>query len=131
MKDKEQVLIPIRYVGSKPVHEDVLYGTGLVWRPGHVHHVTPEVASWLLQHPDVYEDARSDSAKKKSPIKPSPPPTPRTDHVNEVPLANLTYMTKEQMARYNERYFGERLDASKMTAAQMRTHIISRMREVA
>lgn len=121
-------LIPIRYIGIKLDHEDVLYGTGLKWKPGEVKSVPREVAQWMLTHADVYEDARRPAVQEKDPIVPQPRVARGLDIEQDIPAANLAHMGKKDLALYNFRAFGERIDADKMTAQQMREHIRANMR---
>ncbi len=121
--------IRIRYVGVKDVHEDALYNTG-TWRPGDVREIDAKLAPYLLWHDDVWADARNAAARKKEPVVPTKrEPVYHLDRDRELPPANLAYMTKDDMVRYVASNFGERLDPSKMTDAQMRAHVMDRMRE--
>jgi hypothetical protein len=124
--------IPIRYIGKKPEHEDALYGTGLTWKgQGDVQQVPRLQASHMLVHTDVYEDARTAKAKKSDPITPAKPVVKGLDQVDELPLANLAAMTKEQLLRYNAMQFGDRVHTQTMTEAQLRQRIRDNMQELA
>jgi hypothetical protein len=67
--------IPIRYVGKKPEETDHTYGTGLTWtQEDNVKDVPADKAALLLNHPDVWADARAAKEQKKDPVKPVEPP---------------------------------------------------------
>jgi hypothetical protein len=123
--------IDIRYIGIKPEETDHLYGSGLTWKQGEVKPVDVKIARHLLMHPDVWEDARSKAARKKHPVKAEAPALTKRDKTldHELPLANLAYMTKDQMAQYAARNLGQRINPEEMSEAQMRSFITDRMRE--
>lgn len=60
--------IPIGYCGQKPSKTDMTYETGLTWTKDDIHEVPVEKAALLLNHPDVWFDARTAKAREKSPI---------------------------------------------------------------
>jgi hypothetical protein len=121
--------IPIRYIGKKIEETDHLYGTGITWFGyGDVQPVPKYEAAFLLFHTDIFADDRNKADQAKDPIIPGRPKAPYRDIDNELPTANLVYMTKEAMAQYHERNFRERIDPKTMTAQQMRNTIIDKMR---
>jgi hypothetical protein len=122
--------IPIRYIGKKPSHTDDLYGTNITWeRVGDEKQVPVNVVPFMLMHPDVYEDARSKALQKKQPIKAEPLPMARRDFDKELPMANLAYMTKAQMAQYAAKNLRLDLKPESMTVQQMRNRIMDGMME--
>ena len=125
-------LIPIGYVGKKDVQTDPVAGTGLEWRPGDVHNVTPEQAAILLNHPDVWVDDRPPAAQAKKPIEPHEAPKPVMTEEEERAMANLAplidvgVLDKSGLQQYAMREFGLDLN-EQMPESQMRAEITSRI----
>jgi hypothetical protein len=116
--------VAIRCVINKPEHEDTLYGTGQ-WMPGQVRQVDAEVASWLLFHPDVYEDARPEKLRKKEPIAPQKKPQSykKDQFENQPSPANLLAMDKGALAQYALREFSHRINTEEKTDQQVRGEV--------
>lgn len=110
--------IKIGYCGKKPEEIDHLYGTNLVWHPGVVHDVPREQAKLLLQHEDVWFDARKKKEREKDPIVAEHPKSPRyeDDGSDVPPPAKVHLMPKADLLRYAEMNFGERLDGEQSEA---------------
>lgn len=122
--------INIRYIGNKDVQEDHLYGTGIVWTgKGDVRPVPEDKAPFLLQHTDVWKDARSASARKKTPIAATeevPLRYRETDELLPEPV-KVHLMPLEDLARYAFSAFGERL-APELNVEQARAEVTHMMR---
>lgn len=117
--------IPIEYVGLKEEGEtDHLYGTGITWaQRGDVRHVPEDKAALLLNHADVWADARSEAAQKKSPIEPAVHVAPRLDEqVEEHNPAKIHLMPKEDLQRYALVEYNERIDPT-LSESEMRAEI--------
>jgi hypothetical protein len=119
-------MIPVKYVGKKETGEvDHLYGTKIVWSfPGEVKDVPENKVPLLLNHPDVWQDARTKAEKKAEPIGPKTP-TSRLlrDDDNEIVAdvaAKVHLMDKPGLVTYALTQFGERLDIdNSMTREQV------------
>lgn len=125
----DDITMPIKYIGLKEEQEDVLYGTGL-WKAGEVKQVDVKVASYLLFHPDVYEDARTKAQRKKEPVLGQrKPQTYKHDPLDQVPaLANLPVMDKKALAEYAQREFAAHIETSDKTDQQVRDEVRDLMR---
>lgn len=100
--------IPLRYVGKKDFETDHLYGTNITWRRGEVHDVPANKAALLLQHTDVWADARATSKQKKEPVPPAEP-TKKATKPEETPAANFATMNLEGLRHYAQVNFNEYL----------------------
>ena len=107
-------LIPIKYVGLKPMRPDSVAGTGLVWLPGETHEVEPGAALKLLKHPDVWADARAEEdqapIEAKAEEKPAEPPK---EAEYAPPLVDLNGMSKQALTEFAARELHEELDQKK------------------
>lgn len=109
-------MIPVKYVGKKEAGEvDHLYGTNIVWdHPGDVKDVPAGKVPLLLNHPDVWRDARTKAEKQSDPIGPKSPTSRllRDDDNEIVPdsAAKVHLMEKPALKTYALTQFGERLD---------------------
>ena len=105
--------ILIGYCGQKPEQADTVAGTGLVWKPGTTHQVPRAIAAVLLNHPDVWFDARPEA--KADPVLPAKRDrdAEMTEEEREVlqapPLVRLDQMTEEQLRQFAVRTYGERM----------------------
>jgi len=120
--------VSLQYVGKKPSHEDLLYGTG-TWASGEVKKVKREIAPFLLWHDDVWKDARTHAARKKDQITPSmkPPVMRHDERETDMPAINLANMDARGLANYAKNTFGRNLDASR-PAADLRAEVRTLMR---
>lgn len=121
--------VPLRYVGKKASGEtDHLYGTGITWdKPGDVKDVPADKAPLLLNHPDVWRDARVSAAKKTDPIEPKEPESKRIHEEEIIPdvAAKVHLMDKTGLVAYALTQFGERLDLDgKGTVESVRTEVV-------
>lgn len=100
----------IKYIGSKPVFRDHIFGTGLEWTPGQAHPVSAAVAEQMLRFPTF------DEGDGEEPSQEAPPITDQTEERVEEevdhPLVNLEAMTKADLVQYAHRNFGVVLDPS-------------------
>lgn len=106
--------VSLQYVGKKPSHEDLLYGTGS-WASKEVKKVEREIVPFLLFHDDVWQDVRPLVARKKDPITPMKKPLlikPDERDVN-IPPANIAVMDAAGLARFAKNTYGRNLDASR------------------
>ena len=100
--------VPIKYIGKKDEHKDNLYGTGLEWKAGQVHHVPPAAAAKMLAHTDTYaQDGVSVAgvAESNAPAKDAAP------QKLPVPLPNLDGMTAQELVNFAQQHYGEKLSA--------------------
>lgn len=93
----------ITYVGAKPMREDSVAGTGLVWRQGETLPVPVAAAAALLRYPDVWVRADDEVTDDGKPESGQAKPAPRRDEADEaldaVPLQAVAVMDKTDLAR--------------------------------
>lgn len=111
-------MVLIEYVGKKDTGEiDHLYGTNIVWaKPGDTQDVPEDKVALLLNHPDVWRDARTKAQKKAEPIEPKTEASKRFDEHDKVEpdvTAKIHLMAKEDLVRHAYINFGETLDDTK------------------
>ena len=99
--------IPIRYVGKKPEETDHTYGTGITWHTDEIHDVPVDKACFLLNHPDVWEDARPKGAIKKAPVQPAEPVRQYAKDEDIVIPSNLPSMDADALRTYVLQNWGE------------------------
>jgi|GEM_PF-1326349 hypothetical protein len=112
-------LIPIEYVGKKAEKRDNVADTGLSWRPGQIHFVTPRVAVILLRYPDIWREswdkAESDPGSVGLVVE-DPPPPPEPTPVEKrgqvaFDLPNLQGMTNDDLVKFAQSAYGQTLSA--------------------
>jgi len=111
-------MIGIKYIGTREVHEDNLYGTGLRFAPDEVHNVDDTIAEKMLAHTDVYEGVK--------PIKGEAAATVATKTESEnlpIPLPNLEGMNKQELTAFAQQHYGEKMH-HKMSEENMRSAIM-------
>lgn len=122
--------IPIGYCGQKPSKTDTTYETGLTWTKDDVHEVPVEKAALLLNHPDVWFDARTEKAQAKAPVEPVSPKSRGPLEEAEDPAAVPTPMhlidTIEKAATFAKQNFNIDLDQS-LTIDEARAEIQKHM----
>lgn len=98
--------VPVKYIGKKGEHKDNLYGTGLEWKPGQVHHVPAAAAAKMLAHTDTYAQ---DGAAVAGVAENNAPAKDATPQKLPVPLPNLDGMTAQELADFAQQHYGEKL----------------------
>jgi hypothetical protein len=120
--------VPLRYVGKKPSEVDHIYGTGIQWIKGisDVQEVPEDKAPFLLAHPDVWADARTEKQREKRPI---PAVERQSLQVNDpaphhilLPDINTMTATRDELRDYAHRHFGIEL-AEKATQETLRNDL--------
>ena len=91
----------IQCISQRPVHNDLLYGTG-TWSPWEVKDVPDDSAAKMLRHTDVY--VRPDMALDNVPtVTPTPPETDADDPRQEIydKLQNFTLAQTKEFIKQN------------------------------
>lgn len=109
----------IKYVGKKPSRPDTVANTGLVWFPDTVHIVTDQVASALLQHPDIWaevdlEQAVSDAGKVtsgKPDVTDSKPKPAKRDEPTPLERVNVRDMSLNELRAFAKSHLNVALPA--------------------
>ena len=112
--------VPVKYIGKKDEHKDNLYGTGLEWNPGQVHHVPAAAAAKMLAHTDTYAQdgaAVAGVAESKAPAKDA------AAQKLPVPLPNLDGMTTQELVNFAQQHYGEKLPDD-MSEENMRAKVL-------
>lgn len=108
-------MIGIKYIGTREVHEDNLYGTGLTFAPDEVHNVEDTIAARMLVHADTYKETKA--------VKGEPAATAATTEMEQiVPLPNLEGMNRQELTTFAQQHYGEKFH-HKMSEENMRSSI--------
>lgn len=113
--------VPVKYIGKKDEHKDNLYGSGLEWKPGQVHHVPAAAAAKMLAHTDTYAQdgvAVAGVAESNAPSKDAAP------QKLPVPLPNLDGMTAQELVNFAQQHYGEKLPDD-MSKPDMEAKVLS------
>lgn len=99
----------IKYVGSKELHHDNLYGTGLFWAPDQVHAVADDVATRMLVHDDVYAEAEPPKGEvpAEKPKLTAEQEAEQKAKDEQPPMVDLNAMDKPALMTHAQRYFGQ------------------------
>jgi len=109
-------MIGIKYIGTREVHEDNLYGTGLRFAPDEVHNVDETIAAKMLVHADVYKEAKAIKGEPAATANTKPDKLP-------IPLPNLEGMNKQELTTFAQQHYGEKMH-HKMSEENMRSAIL-------
>jgi len=99
-------MIPVTYIGRRPVYREGTYSSGIVWTQGETKSVPDELAAKLLKHPDVYE--RGEVATETVTL-PEKPDTEAEDRDQEM-LDSIKRMDKDALAVFAKTNFNVSLD---------------------
>lgn len=121
--------IGIKYLGSKDLHVDHLFGTTLVWQKGEVHAVPEHIAKKMLVHTGVYAEAKLPKGEDNAEIidqemKRQEQENRDRENRDLPPMLDFQEMDKQSMMNHAQRYFGEKL-APQMKEENMRARLTS------
>lgn len=113
--------VHVKYIGKKDEHKDNLYGTGMEWNPGQVHHIPAAIAAKMLAHTDTYAQEGAvvaGVAESKAPAKDAAP------QKLPVPLPNLDGMSTQELVDFAQQHYGEHF-SPEMPVETMRSTVMS------
>jgi hypothetical protein len=123
----------IKYVGRKDSRDDNVASTGLVWKKGQVHEVSPNKAALLLLHPDIWKvvkggaDAIGEAIQETEQVE-LVEPVEEKAAVEEDPLSKIDVaaLSKAELQSYAIRHSNVKLD-SRASIETMREQVSAMM----
>lgn len=116
-------MIPIKYIGHRPVYRDGACGSELTFEQGQTLPVPDECALKMLRHPSVYE--RGDAVDAGSVVAKEPVADKKDDQGDEDAQAardTIATMTKDALVNYAKVHFSADLD-KRRSVADLRTQV--------
>jgi len=119
-------MIPIKYIGHRPVYRDGACGSELTFEQGQTLPVPDECALKMLRHPSVYErgdvvDA-SDVEVKESDAGGKKDGQDKVDEDAQAARDTIATMTKDALVQYAKVHFSADLD-KRRSVADLRTQV--------
>ena len=109
-------MIPIKYIGHRPVYTDGACGSGLTFKQGETLLVEDEYARKMLRHSSVYE--RGELAGDEQPVevaKKTKNPS-EDDDADQTARDAIAQMNKNALEKYAKTHFSVDLDKRKSVA---------------
>jgi hypothetical protein len=114
-------MIPIKYIGHRPVYTDGACGSGLTFEHGQTLPVDDESARKMLRHPSVYErgDAEDSAAPAAAVVKNK---ATKDEDPDQTTRDTIATMTKDALVTYAKVHFAADLD-KRRSVADLRTQV--------
>lgn len=117
-------MIPIKYVGHRPVYRDGACGSELTFEQGQTLLVDDECARKMLRHPSVYErgDAAAGDVVVTEPLSGKKEGKETTEEDAQATRDTIATMTKDALEQYAKTHFRVDLD-KRRSVADLRTQV--------
>lgn len=107
-------MIPIKYIGHRPVYTDGACGSGMTFLQGQTLPVEDEFARKMLRHPSVYEQGDAEATEPASiPPAKDPKKDAADEEENQTARDAIANMTKDALSQYAKTHFSVDLDKRK------------------
>jgi len=104
-------MIPIKYIGHRPLYRDGACGSGLVFEQGQTVLVDDEFAVKMLRHPSVYERGQADESE--APAKVTKNTVTEDEDPDQTARDAIANLNKDALATYAKTHFGVDIDKRK------------------
>lgn len=118
-------MIPIKYIGHRPVYRDGACGSELTFEQGQTLPVPDECALKMLRHPSVYErgDVAADGdVVEKEPDTGKKDSQDKGEEDDQATRDTIATMTKDALVNYAKVHFSADLD-KRRSVADLRTQV--------
>lgn len=118
-------MIPIKYIGHRPVYRDGACGSELTFEQGQTLPVPDECALKMLRHPSVYERgdvAAAGDVVEKEPDTGKKDSQDKGEEDDQATRDTIATMTKDALVNYAKVHFSADLD-KRRSVADLRTQV--------